>query len=187
MTWPNVLMNVDNKRRFRSSYVAGDWNSLLDIVGHIPSFESSTKQQDKVAEDIDEIVSVVNGEKQDSGDIDDEWCVVKAQDAETENNENNQFDLILTAETCYTEVSCQQVAQHLLDLLKADLHSSIGLVASKRFYFGTGGSASYFRQCCVDLSEDSKNTHSLSVEVVQVIDDGKSNIREIMLVRKVTK
>lgn len=187
VTWPNVLMNVDNKRRFRSSYVAGDWNSLIDVVGDIPCFDSysSSKKASKGAEDLDEIVSVVNGKQP----KDEEWCVVKKEDACDESKESKeektQFDLILTAETCYTEVSCQQVARHLLDLLRADVNTSIGLVASKRFYFGTGGSAAYFRQCCDELKSDGRYT--LLVEVVEVIDDGKSNIREIMSVRKVTK
>lgn len=181
-------MNVDNKRRFRSSYVAGDWNSLKDVVGLIetPS-DSKTKANCALMSEIDEAVAMVNGAGKNTKNTaeEEDWCVVKPGDA-VDHEENRQFDLILTAETCYTEKSCQQVAQHLLDMLKADF-MSVGLVASKRFYFGTGGSAAYFRECCTKLNDSGIGAHELQVEVVEVIDDGKSNIREIMLVRKVRR
>jgi hypothetical protein len=190
-------MNVENKRRFRCSYIAGDWNSLIDVVGNIPkNYEESDKTTQKVKDDdIDKLVDLVNSTDKKVDKVgatnDEDWCVVEAEEAEgleADQGSKTQFDLILTAETCYTEVSCQQVAQHLLDLLIPDLSTSVGLVASKRFYFGTGGSAAYFRECCVNLSKsDNSAKCTLVVEVVEVIDDGKSNIREIMLVRKVSK
>ncbi len=67
-----------------------------------------------------------------------------------------------------------QVASLLQKLLRRHPHA-VALVASKRFYFGTGGSSECFRRCCA-LS-------GLDAEVVQVLDDGRSNIREIMEVR----
>ena len=51
--------------------------------------------------------------------------------------------------------------------------SARALVASKRYYFGTGGSSALFRKEC-ELRGD------LSAAVVQVFDDGVSNIREVI-------
>lgn len=84
------------------------------------------------------------------------------------------FDLILTAETCYTEKVCGEVAAVLAALLKRG--RGVALVAAKRFYFGTGGGAACFRRDAERLG--------LAVAVVAVDDDGRSNIREVMEVRR---
>lgn len=55
-------------------------------------------------------------------------------------------------------------------------HLSVGghaLVASKRFYFGTGGSTQHFRGL---VEADGR----LLVENASVLDTGKGNIREIL-------
>ena len=65
-----------------------------------------------------------------------------------------------------------QIIEMILRHLGRDGHA---LVASKRFYFGTGGSTQYFREqatldgrlACVDVS---------------ILNDGKSNIREVLRV-----
>lgn len=55
------------------------------------------------------------------------------------------FDLVLSAETCYTEESCVGVARVLSEVL-APSRSACAVVATKRFYFGTGGGALCFRK-----------------------------------------
>ncbi|CAM9145356.1 unnamed protein product [Choristocarpus tenellus] len=81
-----------------------------------------------------------------------------------------KFDLILTAETLYNV----EVTQKVLDMILRHLApEGRAIVASKRFYFGTGGSTAHFRAqvaaegrlCCRD---------------VKVFDTGRGNIREVM-------
>ncbi|CAN0209859.1 unnamed protein product [Ascophyllum nodosum] len=89
-----------------------------------------------------------------------------------ERDGGGRFDLILTAETLYTTAVADKIIEMILRHLGRDGHA---LVASKRFYFGTGGSTQYFREqatldgrlACVDVS---------------ILNDGKSNIREVLRV-----
>ena len=99
------------------------------------------------------------------------------------------YDLILTAETCYTESACRDVAALLGRLLKPK--TGIALVATKRFYFGTGGGAACFKQACaaqrpLQVPGDPllASGSLLAVRVAQVVDDGKSNIREVLEVTR---
>ena len=110
------------------------------------------------------------------------------------------YDLILSAETVYT----QEVTLKVVNFLKSHLSSpskyssscsrsiedkdsikgqqdrdqgGIALIAGKRYYFGTGGGTGYLMHL---LKEDSE----LAGEVVATFENGKSNIREIVLVKK---
>ncbi|CAM9791234.1 unnamed protein product [Pylaiella littoralis] len=82
------------------------------------------------------------------------------------------FDLILTAETLYTTVVADKVLGMVLKHLSP---GGQALVASKRFYFGTGGSTQYFR-------DKAAATGRLVCLDTGVIDTGKGNIREILRV-----
>jgi hypothetical protein len=55
--------------------------------------------------------------------------------------------------------------------------SGVALVASKRFYFGVGGGT-------FTLETLVKARRLLSYEVVLVVEDGQSNIREIVQLRR---
>lgn len=87
------------------------------------------------------------------------------------------YDLILSAETLYNLSAVQKVYQFLLQHLSSD---GIALIASKRYYFGVGGGVSDF------LHLISQPTSTLSASVVKVFDDARSNIREIVEVRRRT-
>jgi hypothetical protein len=79
------------------------------------------------------------------------------------------FDLILAAETIYSPTSAQETAalfaRHLTD-------QGVGLVATKRYYFGVGGGSDAFRTAATILN--------LRVETVCVYDNGSGNIRELL-------
>ena len=88
---------------------------------------------------------------------------------------DGRFDRIVSAETVYTIEAAQLMAsmvhQHL-----ARPHG-IALIGAKRYYFGTGGSIAAFRDALSQLKP------SLECEAARVIDNGHSNIREVLRVR----
>jgi len=83
------------------------------------------------------------------------------------------FDLILAAETVYSTQTAEETAlllsRHLSD-------NGIGLVATKRYYFGVGGGSDAFQ-----LAAEGKG---LVTKVVKVLDNGRGNIREIFQVSR---
>jgi len=214
VTWPNVLMNASGGRRFHASYVAGDWNSLRPAVVKERRARcglGTTTFTHREDGDGGKGSSVEKGSLDESGVVgvphdQSGACVDKASEVGGKDDgeqEAGLFDLILTAETCYTPQCCLEVARLLGDLLHPD--SGVALVASKRFYFGTGGSAATFREACERLNAEQRELGrtavseevtgssvdtgpwELQVVVGEVIDDGRSNIREVMEVRRVTK
>ena len=148
VTWPNVLMNVPGDQRFRATYVAGDWGSLADAVSADDGAGAGAGVGDETEED----------------------GAAAAPPPRTV-----KYDLIITAETCYTEKSTREVAALIRSLLRRS-PSARALVASKRYYFGTGGSSSLFRDVVGEAGD-------MVVEVVRTFDDGASNIREVMELR----
>lgn len=88
---------------------------------------------------------------------------------------DGHFDLILAAETLYSEITARETAQWFSRHLKPN--SGVGLVASKRYYFGVGGGVDTFRMTAQSLD--------LLVETVKIYDNGSSNIRELLRVQKV--
>ncbi|KAL7684179.1 putative calcium binding protein [Plasmopara halstedii] len=90
---------------------------------------------------------------------------------EKQSDDQMQFDLILTAETIYTE----EVAIELYETIKRHLRRSKdarALVAAKKYYFGTNGSVQHF----VNLV---KADNVLKAEIVWQECNYRSNIREI--------
>jgi len=69
----------------------------------------------------------------------------------------------------------KQIVKMLERHLRPD--SGVALVAAKRYYFGTGGSTEEFRSLLSDLP-------GFTCSEVDVIDNGRSNIREVLLVRR---
>lgn len=86
-----------------------------------------------------------------------------------EQHPGSKFDLVLAAETLYTESAARQTAKILADLLQAD--SGLALVATKRYYFGVGGGSDAFRDAL---------PINARVEVLQEFDTGSGNIRELL-------
>jgi len=93
-----------------------------------------------------------------------------------------RFDLILAAETTYTHQSCLDTVRLLGFHLK--VNSGIGLVATKRYYFGVGGGSDAFREAASNETFFCNGIPChLCVETLQVFDNGFSNIRELLRVK----
>jgi predicted nicotinamide N-methyase len=100
---------------------------------------------------------------------------------------NGRFDVILAAETTYTSESAKDtailLARHLI------LGSGVGLVACKKYYFGVGGGSDVFREAASSqgiihaTDGQSSKDYRLSIETVQVYDNGAGNIRELLLAK----
>ena len=84
------------------------------------------------------------------------------------------YDVVLTSESIYNE----EASVRLLDCIKCCLKPGTGVcyLAAKSFYFGVGGGVAGF-QAAVDRDG------TLRHRVLRVIDDGKSNRREILELR----
>jgi len=94
--------------------------------------------------------------------------------------DDGMYDLIITAETLYTPALVSRLFFMLDNLLSSSSDRSLAIVASKRYYFGTGlgGGTSLLLSMC-----DRKGS-KLSAKVVRVLEDGASNIREVLLIRR---
>ena len=146
---------------------------ILGIVGVSSTQQAISFSSDEELENGDFVRSECS-EVASSADVDEEEEIGEGENPDL-NRSSRGFDLILSSETCYTEKSCAEVARVIDDLLGTH-RRALSLVASKRFYFGTGGSAACFRRECSALG--------LEVTVVEIIDNGMSNIREIMQVKR---
>lgn len=70
------------------------------------------------------------------------------------------------------------LSSQLLMMIEAHLSDTgVALIASKRFYFGVGGGT-------LELTELIRQRSALSCEVLEVFEDGHSNIREIISLRR---
>ena len=97
---------------------------------------------------------------------------------------DDRLDLIMASETTYTPESCEDTAFLMLCHLKVG--SGIGLVATKRFYFGVGGGTDLFSAACGKLSKSDQGPHSdlrLVTRTIQLYDTGNANIRDLLEVR----
>lgn len=100
---------------------------------------------------------------------------------------NPRFDLILAAETTYTESSARDTAILLSRHLKFE--SGVGFVATKRYYFGVRGGTECFKTNAdaihVERTSEGCSTkiYSLHVTTAKVYDDGVGNIREILRIQ----
>ena len=101
---------------------------------------------------------------------------------------SDRFDLILASETTYTTESCLDTAFLMLRHLRVDV--GVGLVATKRFYFGVGGGTDAFISACESLSSSSSGDDGdsplaglrLCAKVVRSYDTGNANIRDLLVV-----
>jgi hypothetical protein len=94
--------------------------------------------------------------------------------------QDRKFDFIVAAETIYTKKASMETAELLLQHLILD--TGIGWIASKRYYFGTGGGTDALREAAKTLRERENTVSYLKVETATVIDNGVGNIREILKV-----
>eukprot|EP00884_Botryococcus_braunii_P011875 jgi/Botrbrau1/20689/Bobra.0058s0019.1 len=82
------------------------------------------------------------------------------------------YDLVLSAETIYSEASQGDLLDCIVQLLAPG--RGVALVAAKAFYFGVGGGTAGFRRLAQRRTD-------LRASVLAVLDDGASTKREIML------
>jgi hypothetical protein len=92
------------------------------------------------------------------------------------------FDCILAAETTYSEKAAVETAQFLSKHLTPG--TGIAYIATKRYYFGVGGGTSCF--CDALLHNRQTEDSQFHVETLEVYDDGVSNIRELLLVKRLS-
>ena len=106
----------------------------------------------------------------------------KEESAESNFPKDGRFDLILAAETTYTESSANDTAFLLMNHLK--MEGGVGFIATKRYYFGVGGGSDAFLDSAArqTLTVDGIVYH-LKVEKVRDFNDGKSNIRDLWRVK----
>mmetsp|Transcript_6546 Transcript_6546/g.11529 ORF Transcript_6546/g.11529 Transcript_6546/m.11529 type:complete len:275 (-) Transcript_6546:5825-6649(-) len=89
--------------------------------------------------------------------------------------DDKRFDLIITAETIYSV----DTFATLHDIFSGCLSShGVILVAAKRYYFGVGGGTTAF-------SEYVNSRGAFSAETVSSYEDGSSNVRDIVLLKRV--
>ena len=102
------------------------------------------------------------------------------------------FSLVLTAETIYAPPQLRKVVRFLRSCLAVP--AGVAVVAAKRFYFGEGceGGVSMFLEeieCEGEArgdrgsEEEGKGKYRLAGRVVRSIEDGSSNIRDVVLVQ----
>uniref|UniRef100_A0A7S0BJL8 protein-histidine N-methyltransferase n=1 Tax=Rhodosorus marinus TaxID=101924 RepID=A0A7S0BJL8_9RHOD len=90
--------------------------------------------------------------------------------------DEERFDIILSAETVYCPSSMRSLARTILELLS--IKNATALVAGKVYYFGVGGGTIEFKRTIKLLAlEEGIPVH---VSSGQRIEDGESNIREII-------
>lgn len=87
----------------------------------------------------------------------------------------SEVDLILSSETIYKEENYETLLNYVLLKLKDE---GVALFSAKRYYFGVGGGTTGFRFFCQEKCAD------LQIEVVETIEDGRSNTREILRIIK---
>jgi hypothetical protein len=81
--------------------------------------------------------------------------------------------LIIATDCLYSEETCASLARVLATLM-VDTPGAVALVAAKQYYFGVGGGTFTFTKALAP--------HPLTVRVVERIEDGKSNVREILVI-----
>jgi len=92
-----------------------------------------------------------------------------------------RFDLLLAAETTYTTKTAIATARILATHL--DPNCGIGLVATKRYYFGCGGGVEAFHNAASSQQVKINGTlYRLDIRTLEIFDNGTGNIRELLQV-----
>ena len=88
------------------------------------------------------------------------------------------FDCILAAETTYSATAAASTARFVANHLK---RSGVAYIATKRYYFGVGGGSDAFRE---GLLRYATREGEFQISAVEVYDNGRGNIRELLCVRR---
>ena len=92
--------------------------------------------------------------------------------------EADGVDLLLTSESIYDAAQYGSLCAFIAHALSP---RGVCLVAAKSYYFGVGGGTNAFASYCETYFG------ALRVERVKTISDGKSNVREILAIRKISE
>ena len=103
-----------------------------------------------------------------------DWAFAKCELGE------DRYDLILTAETVYAPDGFADLADIFVRSLKRNSRSRV-LLSAKKYYFGLGGGTDGFK-AFIQRHETYRTL--LEATVVRSIDDGQSNIREILELKR---
>ncbi len=95
----------------------------------------------------------------------------------SDNKYNKKFDIIISADTLYNSENYDSLYQNIIKNLN---NPGICFIASKKYYFGVGGGTSQFIEYV-----NSKN--ELDIKSVHEINDGMSNMRQILEIRHKAK
>ena len=171
-TVPNIILNMDGDRPCPND--ANEWGKVKGCVGCVAGdwMDMSERLQDGSIAAVDEEAPSIDA----------------AAATALPLPHDGRFDLILAAETTYTEESSKDTAELLARHLKVD--TGVGLVATKRYYFGVGGGADAFRQAAESMvvkvdSSGEETECTVKVETVKSYDSGVG--RDLLRVRLVAK
>lgn len=99
---------------------------------------------------------------------------------------NGIFDVILAAETTYSESAARDTARIIAHHLQPN--TGRAFVATKRYYFGVGGGTNCLCQELQSLQQKDQDPAGCTflVETLQVYDNGVGNIRELLCIKSMT-
>mmetsp|Transcript_9558 Transcript_9558/g.20285 ORF Transcript_9558/g.20285 Transcript_9558/m.20285 type:complete len:267 (-) Transcript_9558:476-1276(-) len=94
--------------------------------------------------------------------------------------EGTQYDTVICSEGCYKEELYSELVDLLLTVLPSprlpDVAAGVALFSGKRYYFGCGGGTTSFALYA--------QGRGFETRVVKAIEDGKSNVREIIELKR---
>jgi len=88
------------------------------------------------------------------------------------------FHCILASETTYSAEAAAETARFVINHLKDD---GVAYIATKRYYFGVGGGSEAFRE---GMERYASGEGVFKIDTVEIHDNGKGNIREIVRVHR---
>ncbi len=97
--------------------------------------------------------------------------------AAASSSSSSRYDLLLSSDTLYSLSYFRPLWNLIRSLLSP---RGVALIAAKRYYFGIGGSTDAF----LDLVREDDEKKEWIASVGHVVEDGRSNIREILVIRR---
>lgn len=161
-TVPNLLTNLNDTKTLR--LFAGDWRDekLTELM---------LREGDNEREGEEEEASRERSERREKEERESE----REEGEEKERRGKTYYDILLTCDTIYS-ISTLPALIHVIAALLAP--NGVAFVAAKRFYFGVGGSTAEFLK--------QLKASDLIGESVMLFEDGKSNVREVLRVTRIT-
>ena len=173
-TVPNVILNMDSDRPCPND--ANEWGKVKGCVACVSGDWMDLSSRLQAGSILSNTSSAAGG---DGGENDASTMPLR---------DDGRFDLILAAETTYTPESAKDTAELLGRHLR--VNTGVGLVATKRYYFGVGGGADAFRRAAASVVVKAglpgeEVGCELQVETVKSYDTGVG--RDLLRVRLVVQ